>query len=109
MTRQQAPRISRPTTLKSKPRPLPVDKLVPADKARGYKMIMLSIPFVILSSWVLYKRLYQGEEKRVQIGEQTEEGIKWYTPEEIKKKDEEKIATKVFGNEDWLKNSKTNN
>ncbi|KAB8282830.1 hypothetical protein B0I72DRAFT_139899 [Yarrowia lipolytica] len=72
-------------------------------------MILLSLPFVVLSSVILYKRLYMGEDKRVQIGEQTEEGIRWFTPEEIKKKDEEKIFTKVFGNEDWLKNSRTNN
>lgn len=72
-------------------------------------MIMLSVPFVILSSYVLYKRLYKEEDKRVQVGEHTEDGIRWYTPEEIKKKDEEKIATKIFGNEDWLKNNKTNN
>lgn len=72
-------------------------------------MILLSVPFFILSSWVLYKRLYRQEDKRVQIGEQEEDGkVRWFTPEEIKKRDEEKIATRIFGDESWLQNSKKN-
>lgn len=71
-------------------------------------MILISLPFVVVSSYMLYKRFYMGEEKKVQIGEQTEDGVRWFSPEEIKKTDESRIVTKIFGNEDWLKNSKTN-
>lgn len=65
------------------------------------------MPFFIISSYMLYKRVYLQEDKKVQLAEYREDGsVRWFTPEEIKKKDEESLTTRIFGTEDWLKNSR---
>lgn len=58
---------------------------------------------------MLYKRVYLGEDKKVQLAEYREDGtVRWFTPEEIEKTDKSRWTTWLFGSEDWLKNNRPN-
>lgn len=59
---------------------------------------MLGFPLFLVSSVVLYRRVVEGHDKKVQLGEYTPDGgLRVFTPEEKEKKDESRWLTWIFG------------
>ncbi|KAK9454877.1 hypothetical protein V1511DRAFT_511525 [Dipodascopsis uninucleata] len=56
---------------------IPNDKVAPAirSKMMGYRLIIMSLPLLAVTSVLLYKRVYLGETQRHQEGFITSDGI----------------------------------
>ena len=73
---------------------------VSANSKRSAFLIMLGLPLFLVSSIVLYRRVIEGQEKRVQVGEYTPDGgLRMFTPQEKEKRDESTWFTWIFGKE----------
>lgn len=65
---------------------------------RSVLLIMLGLPLFVVSSVVLYRRVFEGHDKRVQLGEYTPDGgLRVFSPEEKERKDESRWLTWIFG------------
>ncbi|KAK9327227.1 hypothetical protein V1520DRAFT_358156 [Lipomyces starkeyi] len=66
-----------PAVPPSAPRPPPRPKVSTAANTRmtGIRMIVMSVPLLAVSSYILYKRMVLGEEQKKQEGFISEDGI----------------------------------
>lgn len=71
-------------------------------KQQSIKLILIGIPIMVVSSYMLYKRLVLGEEKRRQVGEMTPDGqLRFFNQQELIEKERETWFTTIFGTESW--------
>ncbi|GMM47785.1 hypothetical protein DAPK24_043830 [Pichia kluyveri] len=68
-------------------------------KVRGYQMMVAGTIFLLIPSFELYRRLYAGGERRIQIGEfnPVDGSIKEWEEEEKIRNFKESWLTKLFG------------
>lgn len=71
---------------------------VSKQSKRSVFLIMLGLPLVLISSVVLYRRVFEGQGKRIQQGEYTPDGgLRLFTEEEKKEVDKKSWLTRIFG------------
>lgn len=71
---------------------------VSAQSKRSVFLITLGLPLFLVSSVVLYRRVIEGQEKKVQVGEYTPDGgLRMFSPEEKEKRDANTWLTWIFG------------
>lgn len=71
---------------------------VSAQSKRSAFLIMLGLPLLLVSSVILYRRVFEGQGKRVQQGEYTPDGVlRLFTEEEKREVDRKSWLTRIFG------------
>lgn len=67
---------------------------------RSTFLLLVGIPLFITTSVVLYKRVYEGHEKKVQLGEYTPDGgLRIFNEAEKVERDKKSWLTRIFGAE----------
>lgn len=78
----------------------PNQQTVPKLNIRSAFLLMVGIPLFLTTSVVLYKRVYQGNEKKVQVGEYTPDGgLRMFNEAEKEERDRKSWLTRIFGTE----------
>lgn len=82
----------------SNPPPKKTVGKVSAQSQRSVFLIMLGLPLFLITSVVLYRRVFEGQDKRIQLGEYTPDGgLRVFSQEEKEKKDSNSWLTRIFG------------
>ncbi|KAK7205903.1 hypothetical protein BZA70DRAFT_267012 [Myxozyma melibiosi] len=81
--RRAQPTPAIPPSLRNRPPPEELGPKFNPDASKegkqrllGIRLLMMSVPLFAISSYMMYKRVYLGEEQKKQIGFVTEDGIR---------------------------------